>query len=337
MHAIEAPEAPGAGGGTRAVNWLAARAATRPRLAADLIAAARPLHAAKSLLLVPVALVADPQHWAVANLVRVGWACAVFVLASACAYVGNDIADRHRDREHPVKRDRPIAAGRIPVVGAYLYCAALAIAACGLMLAAPGGPYWPVLAYLALNLAYSRVLKHIALIDVCAVAFGFVLRVVQGYIAAGAQISGWLLVAVFALTLSLVIGKRRQELLEDGAAHRPALRGYSVELANQLLQITCVLSLVAGMIYLRTEAPFGRYGQAAMLVSAPFALFGLFRYLKMLFVDRCGSDPVRVLLRDRTIVGTCLLWAVVLGATAAFASLHGGGPLGHTLGHLVQP
>ncbi len=330
MHAIEATGAPGPAQG---LNWVTARrTAGRPHLAADLVAVLRPLHAAKSLLFVPIALVVDPHRWTLATLARVGWACAAFVLASACVYVGNDIADRYRDMDHPAKRDRPIAAGRIPVLGAYLYCAALAGVAGGLAVAAPGGPYWPVLAYLALNVAYSRVLKHIALVDVCAVALGFVLRVAQGYVAAGAQISGWLLVAVFALSLSLVIGKRRQELLENGAAHRPALQGYSVELANQLLQITCVLSLVAGLIYLRTESPYGSHGQAAMLVSTPFALFGLFRYLKMLFVDRCGSDPVRVLLRDRTMISTCALWAAALGATLAFAGLHG---LGHTIGHMV--
>ncbi|HKB30060.1 MAG TPA: UbiA prenyltransferase family protein [Streptosporangiaceae bacterium] len=320
MHTIESTGSPG----TARLGWRpAAPAARRPRLIRDVVALARPLHAAKSLLLVPVALAVDPHSWSVAALARVGWAVVAFVLASACIYVGNDIADRRRDMLHPAKRHRPIAAGRIPVAGGYLYCAALAGAVGWLAVAAPGGPYWPVLVYVVLNVAYSRVLKHIALIDVCVVALGFVLRVVQGYVAARTPVSGWLIVAVFSVSLSLVIGKRRQELLQNGPAHRPALRGYSVELANQLLLITCVLSLVAGLIYLRTEAPFGHDGQAAMLVSTPFALFALFRYLKMLYVDRCGSDPVRVLLGDRTMVGTCVLWAAALGATLAFASFGG--------------
>src|SRR4051794_30247229 len=159
----------------------------RREFAADLIRLVRPLHSAKALLLVPIALI-DVTPWTLAAVGRVAWAALAFILASAAVYVGNDIADRDRDRHHPVKRHRPIAAGRVPVWGGHVYCGAL-LALLAAVIVAAAQPYWPPLAYLALNLAYSRHLKHIPLIDLGAVALGFVLRVLQGYLALGEPVA----------------------------------------------------------------------------------------------------------------------------------------------------
>ncbi|GGO10530.1 decaprenyl-phosphate phosphoribosyltransferase [Microbispora rosea subsp. aerata] len=284
----------------------------RPRPVADLFALVRPAHAAKTLLVVPVVL-ADAPAWTLDTLARLAWAVGAFILAGACVYVGNDIVDRHRDRFHPVKRHRPVAAGRVSVRTAGLCWAAL-LALLGIVVCTgPDRPYWPVLAYLGLNVAYSRVLKHIPLVDVGTVALGFVLRVLQGYLAVGARIAEWLLVAVFSLALLIAIGKRRQELLGAGAEHRPALRGYTVRLADHLLMLTCVLTTVTGLMHLRTEALLGPYGQTAMLLCTPPALFVLFRYLQVVLVDGGGGDPVRELLADRGIAVAGLALVIVLG------------------------
>ena len=296
-------------------------AARKSCLVRGLVILARPSHAIKSILLVPVALI-DPRDWTLIAAGRVGYACAVFLLAAACVYVGNDIADRSRDLHHPVKRGRPIASGQVPVAVGCLWCAVLAaLAGAAIWAARDPAQYWPVVAYLAVNVAYSAGLKHIPLVDVYVVASGFVLRVVLGYLAAGDPLPGWLLVAVFAASLALLVGKRRTELLESGTAHRPALRGYSVELTGQFIQVTFALGVTASLIYLATEAPLGDYAQVAMLVSVPFALFGLFRYLKMLFTDGQGSDPVRELLGDRVLVGTGVAWATAFGITLFCARL----------------
>ncbi|HEU5160962.1 MAG TPA: UbiA prenyltransferase family protein [Streptosporangiaceae bacterium] len=290
----------------------------RPRPVVDLIRLVRPLHSAKALLAVPIVLI-DVAPWTLAAVGRVAWAALAFILASAAVYVGNDIADRDRDRHHPVKRHRPLAAGRVPVWGGYVYCGVL-LALLTVVIVVAALPYWPLLAYLGLNLAYSRFLKHIPLIDLGAVAFGFVLRVLQGYLVLGERVEGWLLVAVFSLSLVLLVGKRRQELLDSGVMHRPALHGYSVELANWLLQITSVFALVAGLMYIDTAAPFGpHYGQPAMVLSTPPALFVLFRYLQIQLLGRGAGDPVRVLLRDRVIVVTSVVWAAGLGVTLLLA------------------
>lgn len=286
--------------------------------AADLITLSRPIHAMKSLLLVPIALI-DAPHWTMRELGAIGWAVAAFTLAAACVYVGNDIADRDRDRNHPAKRRRPLAAGQVSVRAGILYCATL-LALLGVLIGtAPGGPYWPLLAYLGLNVAYSRGLKHIPLLDMGTVALGLVLRVVQGYVTLGRPVSAWLVVAVLSVSLLLLTGKRRHELMTAGTEHRPALRGYSMELIDQLLPLTGVLSVVAGLIYLATDAPFGSYHQVAVLISAPFALFSLFRYLQLLVVHRDGGDPVRTLLRDRALVIAGVLWIAALAVILMLA------------------
>lgn len=287
---------------------------TRKRRVADLAALIRPSHTAKAILLVPVALIGAPSL-SLAEVVGVVWATVAFMVASAAVYIGNDIVDRHRDRLHPVKCDRPIAAGRVGVLTAGVCCAVLLAVLAAIVARAPASS-WPVLVYLVLNIAYSRLLKHIPLVDVGTVAVGFVLRVVQGYEVTGDRVPAWLLITVFSMSLLLLLGKRRQELLEGGAVHRPALRGYSMELTNWLLQIASVLALVSGLMYLRDEGPFGpQHGQTAMMLSTPFALFALFRYLQMQLMDKAGGDPVRVLLRDRVMVVNSMLWAATLGVT----------------------
>ncbi|GII79520.1 hypothetical protein Sru01_45020 [Sphaerisporangium rufum] len=284
------------------------------RLLADLAGLVRPSHAVKAVLLVPVALVGAPAYRP-AELLGIVSATVAFVVASAAVYIANDIADRHRDRHHPVKRHRPIAAGRVGVVTAGACCAGLLALLAAIVARSPAS-YWPLLVYLVLNVAYSRSLKHIPLIDVGTVATGFVLRVMQGYAVTGGRAPAWLLITVFSMSLLLLLGKRRQELLDIGAVHRPALRGYSMELTNWLLQIAAVLALVSGLMYLRDEGPFGpQHGQTAMMLSTPFALFALFRYLQIQAVGKGDGDPVRILLRDRVMVANSALWAVTLGVT----------------------
>lgn len=288
-----------------------ARALPVTTRATDLVTLLRPLHAAKSLLLVPVALL-ESRQWTVDALLATGRATLAFVVAAAAVYVANDIADRARDRRHPTKRHRPIAAGRVRVSTGLVCCGLLLTLLGALVAAGPVSRYWPVFVYLALNVAYTGFLKHIPLVDVGAVALGFVLRVVQGHVVLGTRLPGWLMVAVLSVSLLLLIGKRRHELLVTGATHRPALRGYSIELVDQLLPLTGVLAVVAGLLHLATETPFGDH---AVLLSALFAIFALFRYLQVLLVDGGGADPVRSVLRDRVLVGGCLLWACSLAAT----------------------
>jgi 4-hydroxybenzoate polyprenyltransferase len=290
------------------------------RAGVDLLRLARPGQWPKNLLVVPLALAGDAA-WTTTALLRTGWAVLLFCLASSLVYVVNDIADRDLDRDHPVKRERPLAQGRLPLPVARGYAATIAAVLGAALVAGPAMPWWPLAGYVALNLAYSRWLKHVPLLDICVVAAGFGLRVLQGHGATGGRVSGWLLVAVLTACLVLVVGKRRHELASAGAAHRPALRGYNVALVDQLLAVNAVLAVLTFLLYLWFDAPVGEHRDALLVVAAPLALFGVFRYLQAVLVRRRGGDPVRTLLRDRLIVADAALLAVAVGA-ALLAAPH---------------
>ncbi|MEU3501312.1 UbiA prenyltransferase family protein [Streptomyces hundungensis] len=247
-----------------------------------------------------------------------------FTLASALVYLVNDISDRDRDRSHPQKRNRPIAAGRVKVAAAVTFAAVLvvllaaAVTGCALLGVAPAGAWWPVLAYLALNVAYSRGLKHVPLLDVFIVALGFVLRLVQGALAASSPVPDWLALCVFSLCLMLILGKRRHEMSVGGVLHRPALRGYTVGFLDQLLVFAAVLTAIAYVLQVQNSAVFGTHGTAVAMLTAPFAFFGLARYLQLLVVDSGGGNPSRALFKDRVTVSNALVWSCLVGGSALF-------------------
>jgi hypothetical protein len=153
----------------------------------------------------------------------------------------------------------------------------------------------------------------VPLLDVFLVATGFVLRLVYGYLATGAPMPGWLLTAVFTLCLLLALGKRRQELRSSGGTHRPALRGYTVALTEQLMQLSAALTAGSYLLYLRDEAPLAGYASVAAVLLTPMAVFGLFRYLQLVLVHDVGGNPVRTLVRDPALVANTALWAALSG------------------------
>ncbi|MFY1593182.1 UbiA prenyltransferase family protein [Micromonospora sp. WMMD737] len=287
-----------------------------PTLLRHLVVLARPGHAVKNLLAVPLALT-DTPVWTATALWRCVWAVAAFTLASSVIYVVNDIADHRLDRAHPAKRRRPIAAGHVPVPVAGAYAVVLAVLLATLTVNGPAMTWWPLVAYLALSTAYSRWLKHVPLLDVCVVSAGFVLRVMQGYAATGATASSLLLTAVFSGCLVLVLGKRRHELAALGTPHRPALVGYNLLLADHLLGLTTSLAGTTFLLYLHVDAPIDAYPPVALAVVVPLGLLAAFRYLQAVLVLRTGGDPIRMLLGDRMIVGC----AVLAGTTLALAQI----------------
>lgn len=283
----------------------------RPR-ARDLLALVRPAQWPKNLAVVPLALLDAPALDATA-LAHVAWALALFTLASALTYVVNDITDRQADRLHPRKRLRPIASGRVGVRTAVLCAVALAVLLAAALALRPLALGWPVLVYLAVNAGYSQGLKHVPLLDIFLVTCGFVLRYVQGAIALDQRPSDWLALCVLALCLLLVLGKRRHELTLGGTAHRPALRGYTPALIDQLTGLAVVVTTVAYLLYLRDDAAFTAGAPVTALLTAPFALFGLARYLQVVLVEGGGGNPVQTLFADRVTLINAALWSALLG------------------------
>ncbi len=283
-----------------------------------LVGLTRPGQWGKSLLVVPLALIDAPTVPIVAAgaLGRLAWALGLFLVASSVVYIFNDIIDRHRDRAHPVKRVRPVASGLVSVPLACALLALLSAVFVAGIVAAPGFAAWPVLAYLALNVAYTGWWKHVPLLDVFVVATGFVLRAAQGYLALGAQVSIGLLLTVFMLCLLLITGKRRHEMGVSDATHRPSLNGYSTQFLDYLIVMCAVLAVAAFLFHLGSREFAAPHTDVALLVSLPFAFFGLSRYLQVVVVHRGGGDPARGLFRDRVLLVTGLLWTVTLASVA---------------------
>lgn len=281
-------------------------------LVGALVRLARPDQWPKNVLVVCVPLL-DPLSWNRTALANLGGAVVAFTLASVLVYVFNDLVDRRRDAHNPGRWHRPLASGRLSPQAAVLFAAAVALPLVGVLTLQTVATAWPVAAYLLLNLAYSLGLKHVPLLDVFLVAAGFVLRLIYGHLATGVAIPSWLLTAVFTLCLLLTLGKRRQELHSTGGDHRPALRGYTVALTEQLMQLSATLTAGSYLLYLRDEAPLGAHASTAAVLLTPMAVFGLFRYLQLVLVHHAGGSPVRMLVRDPALVANTLLWAALSG------------------------
>jgi 4-hydroxybenzoate polyprenyltransferase len=239
---------------------------------------------------------------------------AAFCLLASAVYIANDWIDREADRKHPLKRDRPIAAGRISfaeVCGMSTVLAMMAIALgawVGVDLASI------LIAYLFLNAAYSLGLKRMVIVDVIAVSLGFVLRLLAGTIGVGIAPSPWLLMCGLMLTLLLGFGKRRAELDAVSAeGGRSVLAHYSPALLDRLITVCVSGTLVSYSLYTISPQTIALHGSANFVYTVPIVTYALFRYLYLLDGQHAAEDPSRLMLTDRHLQGAVLAW---LGAIA---------------------
>jgi len=238
-------------------------------------------------------------------------AFAIFCGLSGAVYLLNDVADRHKDRLHPDKRHRPIAAGRLAPGTAVAAAAVLIVA--GLALSVRLSPRFALtaLAYVGLLVAYSAWLKHVVIVDVLVVAMGFVLRAVAGALAIGVAISGWLLICTILLALFLALGKRRHEVLtlgEGAARHRPTLAEYSPGLLDQMIAVVTASTVTAYALYTMSPETVAKFHTQLLPATLPFVLYGIFRYLYLLYHRRIGGNPSEIVVRDRALLINTLLW-----------------------------
>jgi 4-hydroxybenzoate polyprenyltransferase len=242
----------------------------------------------------------------------------VFCAVSGAVYLLNDVRDREADQLHPIKSQRPIAAGRLPA-GAALAIAAglagLALAAAFLALPVPFGQI--AVGYLVLLSLYSTSLKHLVILDVLTIAVGFVLRAWAGAAAVEVTFSHWLLLLTLLLALFLGLSKRRAELVAlapDAHAHRPILAQYSAHLLDQMIGIVAASTLLAYAFYTTDQETVAKFGTERLIWTVPFPLYGLFRYLYLVHQRAGGGNPSETLLTDRPLIACVLLWiaAVVL-------------------------
>ena len=244
--------------------------------------------------------------------------CAAFVIFCAISgtiYILNDIADINEDKCHELKRQRPIASGRLKPSAAATAAVFMAIAS--LIAAFLIGTQFGVvsLVYFLLLFAYSFLLKHVVIVDVLVIAIGFVLRAVAGGVAIGVEISPWLLICTILLALFLALSKRRHELVlleGDAPQHRPILEEYSTYLLDQMIAVVTSSTLMAYVLY--TLSPRTMHDVSDKLyLTIPFVLYGIFRYLWLVHHKEGGGSPEITLLSDRPLMADVILWAESVG------------------------
>jgi 4-hydroxybenzoate polyprenyltransferase len=279
-----------------------------------LVASLRPRQWTKNLLVFAGLIFSRGLHEPVL-LARSTLAFVLFCLLSGGVYLINDVLDAERDRAHPQKRHRPVASGRVrPSVAVaagllLLVGATLAAFALSLRLGVVA------LAYAALLTAYSIGLKHVVIVDTLIIAGGFVLRALAGVVVLDIEFSYWLLFCTILLALFLTFGKRRHELLvlEGGAAdHRPILSEYSPQLLDQMIAVVTASTLMAYALYTMAPDTHARLGTTRLPLTIPFVLYGIFRYLYLLYRRDLGGNPSEHLLTDRALLVAVALWGVTV-------------------------
>ena len=275
---------------------------------------------------------ARPQQWAKNSFVLTGllfghaWndpalvgaaaaATLVFCLASSAVYAYNDAHDAARDRNHPVKRNRPVARGALSPREAKSAAAVLGLAALGAAAAVGAVVAGAVALYLALNVAYTRVLKHVPVIDVFIIAAGFMLRLLAGTAGLGIAPSNWLLLCGLLLTLMLGFGKRRAELEQlevDASRHRAVLEAYSAGFLEHAVLVCAAGTIVCYALYTVAPQTAALHGTTQLVLTLPWVLLGTFRYLFRLHFRGGGGDPTDELLRDPVLAGSALGWAATV-------------------------
>ncbi len=285
----------------------------------DLIKSIRPREWVKNgFVLAP--LFFSGNLWNPAKYLPAAAAFIAFCLASSAVYLFNDVIDRENDRAHPLKQNRPIASGTLPVSVALRSAALLACGAClmGFSTGLKTGSW--VAAYGVLMIAYCLFIKKIILLDVLTIATGFVIRAVAGATAISVMISPWLIACTFTLSLFLGYSKRLHELRllkEEAGNHRSVLGDYSIPFLHVLLAIVAVATMVAYSLYVLFPVPGTPASEARMIWTIPFVLYGMVRYWYLSASNKCKHTPTVTLLTDWQLLVTVALWL-----TTAWLAMH---------------
>ncbi len=240
-----------------------------------------------------------------------------FCAVSSAVYLLNDLADMERDRLHPVKRNRPLASGRLSPGAAVMGAVFLTLLGIGAALAVPGpGPAFVAypLFYLALNLAYSFRLKHVVILDVLCISVGFLVRVVAGGEAIRVPLSSWLILCTLFISLLLAILKRRAELLQlqgKGDSSRKVLADYDPAFLDMLPGPLGAMTIMAYSLYTVDPQTIEKFGSRDLILTIPFVIYGVFRYLYLAWKKDEGGDPTGLVLEDKGILAAGLFWLIL--------------------------
>jgi 4-hydroxybenzoate polyprenyltransferase len=279
-----------------------------------LLTALRPRQWVKNLLV--LAPVLFSRHlFSSAGLSKGLAAFALFCVVSSSCYLVNDLKDVERDCVHPSKRYRPIASGKLRKSLALAIAVALLILGMAAALVLNRGFGLVLGAYCLISLTYTFILKQLVILDVFAVALGFVLRAVAGAVVIRVEISSWLLVCTTLLALFLGFSKRRYELLllqEEAGNHRQVLEEYNPHFLDMMIAIVTASTVTSYALYTTSEETVQRFHTRGLLLTLPFVLYGIFRYLYLIYHKDLGGDPVETALADPPTIINLVLWATTV-------------------------
>ena len=236
-----------------------------------------------------------------------------FCLLSSAVYIVNDMVDLEQDRQHPVKRLRPLAAGKIQQSAAIILALLLAVVGLSLAYGASPSVLIILIIYALMNIAYSLWLKHVVILDVFIIATGFMLRILVGTLGVGIPPSQWLLLCGLMVTLFLGFSKRRAEinaLSDDKTAHRKVLEHYSPVLLDKMIGITAAGLIMSYSLYTMSPETLRIHGTGNLIYTVPFVMYGVFRYIYLLHHQSRGGDPSRDLVRDPHLFIVVAAWLV---------------------------
>jgi len=241
------------------------------------------------------------------------WAFICFCLAASSVYVLNDLQDLEEDREHPVKKNRPLASGALTSKGAITFLVLLLTFTILLAWTFLNINFFLVLiAYILLNIGYSISLKHVAIVDIVCIALGFELRIFAGGLAANIAISHWIVIMTFLLAIFLALAKRRDDLLlcADGHQTRKCIDGYSMEFVHVGMAIMAAVIIIAYIMYTVSPDTIQKHGTDKLYLTAFWVLLGLLRYLQDTYVKGQSGSPTQIVLNDRFLQATMALWII---------------------------
>lgn len=295
---------------------LAGPAPARPGIAVSLVRALRPKQWTKNAAVLAPLVFAhkalDPSLAFKAVLATLS-----FCLLSSAVYIFNDVADREKDRQHPVKRLRPIASGALSLATAIALGIGLGVLSLAVFWALGRPAFYGALGYVGLQAAYTLVLKRLVIVDVIAIAIGFVVRVASGALVIAVPISNWLYLCTFLLALFLGFSKRRAELvlLEGNAAsHRANLQDLSLPLVDQLISVVTASTILSYALYTMSDDTIRKFGTDGLKYTIPCVVYGVFRYLYLIYRRNEGGSPERLLLTDVPLILDILLFVGIVAA-----------------------
>lgn len=284
----------------------------------------RPQQWVKNLFLF-AALVFSKHLFDTTYAVRELVAFASFCLVSSAVYIFNDIADRESDRQHPLKRLRPIASGKVPVGGAVVLLAGVGALGFLLLREFPANFIATSVLYVLLNVAYSLGLKRVMIVDVFIIAAGFMLRVLAGAFAISVEVSPWLVLCTLFVSVFLAVSKRRAELLLNTSSGdfstRPVLREYDTAFIDQMMTVTASGMAISYALYTVSERTMTVFGTENLIFTTVFVLFGIFRYLYLLRAHQTEDNPTYLILTDATLIVNVVAWFLSCVVVIYFSDL----------------